>query len=152
MDVVGSGRATSVGAAGAAIGLSPRHAAYYGAAATATLRLLVATGAGLALSQIGSVLATTGPGSFEERSVLARALRESESITSIAPDLIDKDGPSREALMRRLATTGLSDATAARRASTLMSWRKYVLERQATLVLGGPAKIEPQRRARRRSA
>lgn len=151
VDIVASGRAAYANTAGAAIGLSPRHAAYYGTAARVTLRLLAATRGRLALTPIGFALVSTRPGSFEERSILARALRESESVTSIAPDLLDNEGPSREALTRRLGTTGLSEATAARRASTLLSWRRYVLDRQGTLSLS-IAKAESRPRARRRTA
>jgi hypothetical protein len=118
--------------AGEAVGLSPRHARYYGLAATLTLGL-ASTGEHLELTAIGRELLATPPGSLDERAVLRRAIDESTSVTSIAPDLVDDDGPTIEALTHRLIHAGLSPQTARRRASTLLSWRRYVLDPQASL-------------------
>lgn len=149
--VVASGKAAYGATAGAAIGLSPRHSAYYAAAATVTLRLLEANEGRLTPTPRGEALLATRVGSFEERSIFAAALNESESVTSIAPDLLEAEGPSREALTARLVTAGLSPATAARRASTLLSWRRYVLDRQATLEVP-LAKTKPELRRTRSRA
>jgi hypothetical protein len=118
--------------AGEAAGLSARHAQYYGLAATITLGLARA-GERLEVTPLGSELLATMRGSLEERAVLRRAIADSPSVTSIAPDLVDDDGPTLEALTHRLIHAGLSPQTARRRASTLLSWRRYVLDPQASL-------------------
>lgn len=133
----------SVRDAGVATGLSVRHADYYGLAATVTLGLVIEIDGHARLTVMGTELLATREGSFEERTVLGRAIRDSASVTSIAPDLLDEPGPEREALTHRLITTGLSPATAGRRASTLLTWRRYVLERQERLALP-PAKVREQ--------
>ena len=141
--------------AGVAVGLSERHADYYGLAATVTLALVSDEGGRLGVTARGSELLATEERSFEERAVLRRAITESQSVTSIAPDLLDESGPEPEALTQRLLHAGLSAATARRRASTLLSWRRYVLERQAQLPMPGgraaPAIARPrgQRKAAR---
>ena len=118
--------------AGEAAGLSARHASYYGLAATITLGL-ASTGERLEVTPLGSELLRTPRGSLEERAVLRRAIADSPSVTSIAPDLIDDEGPTMEALTHRLIHAGLSPQTARRRASTLLSWRRYALDPQASL-------------------
>lgn len=132
---IAAGHDRSLTEAGAAAGLTPRHAGYYGLAATITLRLAARDGERLVLTPLGAELLATREDSLEERAVLRRAIAESESVTSIAPDLVDADGPMMEALTRRLVAAGLSEATARRRASTLLSWRRYVLDPQASLGL-----------------
>lgn len=132
VDAAASGEHSSLREAARAIGLSTRHAGYYGAAATVTLGLLTSAGA---LTPVGRELVATAPRSLEERALFGRAIAESESVTSIAHDLLDGEGPTPEALTQRLVHAGLSEATARRRASTLLSWRRYVLERQASLPL-----------------
>lgn len=132
---VAAGHDASVREAGVASGLSARHAHYYGVAASVTLALIEEAHGRLRLTPIGAELLATAEGSLDERAVLLRAIADSPSVTSIAPDLLDERGPSREALTQRLLHAGLSAATARRRASTLLSWRKYVLERQAALEL-----------------
>ena len=94
------------------------------------------------MTPLGAELLGTPDGGFDERNVLRRAIAESQSVTSIAPDLIEPDGPSAEALTQRLITSGLSPATARRRASTLLAWRRYVLARQARLPIP-LAKVQP---------
>jgi hypothetical protein len=118
--------------AGEAAGLSTRHAHYYGLAATITLGLASA-GERLEVTALGSELLATARGSLDERAVLRRAIADSLSVTSIAPDLVDEDGPTLEALTHRLIHAGLSAHTARRRASTLLSWRRYVLDPQVSL-------------------
>jgi hypothetical protein len=132
--------------AGVATGLSVRHADYYGLAATVTLGLVVEIAGRAQVTAIGTELLATREGSFEERAVLRRAILDSTSVTSIAPDLLDASGPEREALTHRLITAGLSPATAARRASTLATWRRYVLDRQGRLALA-VAKVREETQA-----
>ena len=139
---VAAGRNTSLREAGVAAGLSDRHASYYGLAATVTLGLVQSHEGRLRVTPLGAELLETPDGGLEERGVLRRAISESQSVTSIAPDLIEPDGPSAEALTQRLIVSGLSAATARRRASTLLTWRRYVLERQARLALP-LAKVQP---------
>lgn len=135
--------------AGEVAGLSPRHAHYYGTAAIDTLGLARLEGERLCITALGRALLATRARSLAERSVLARAIADSESITSIAPDLLDPDGPTAEALTHRLIHAGLSPATARRRASTLLSWRRYVLDRQTTLALA-TERAPPRRRSKPR--
>lgn len=131
---IAAGHDGSLREAGEAAALSPRHAQYYGLAATVTLGL-ASSGARLELTPLGRDLLSTKPRSLEERAVFRRAIAESASVTSIAPDLIDEDGPSMEALTHRMIHAGLSPQTARRRASALLSWRRYVLSSQATIEL-----------------
>jgi hypothetical protein len=131
---IASGHGSSLREAGAAVGLSPRHAQYYALAAIITLEL-VSRGERLAPTPLGEALLRTRPGSQEERAIFRSAIEKSVAITSIAPDLLDEDGPSAEALTQRLVHADLSPATAERRASTLLSWRRYALERQTDLPL-----------------
>lgn len=135
VEAVAAGHDASLRAAGEASGLSPRHAAYYGAAASVTLGLVTTTEGGLVVTALGRALIETPAQSLAERDLFAHAIGDSTSITSIAPDLLDDDGPSREALTHRLFHAGLSAATAKRRASALLSWRRYVLAPQASLDL-----------------
>lgn len=132
---IAAGHDASLRAAGAAAGLSARHASYYGLAATITLGL-ASVSERLELTALGHELLATPAGSLEERAVLRRAIADSPSVTSIAPDLVEEDGPSIEALTHRMVHAGLSPQTARRRASTLLSWRRYVLDPQVTLRLG----------------
>lgn len=119
--------------AGRAVGLSPRHAQYYGLAATTTLGLAEHAGDRLRATALGAALLATPANSLEERAVWKRAIAESESVASIAHDLLEEVGPSIEALTQRLIHADLSPATARRRASTLLAWRRYVLDPQSTL-------------------
>lgn len=139
---VAAGHDGSVREAGLASGLSERHAHYYGIVATLTLALVETSAGRLRPTAIGLELLATPEGSFEERAVLRRAIAESPSVTSIAPDLLDATGPEPEALTQRLVHAGLSLATARRRASTLLAWRRYVFERQARLPMP-IAKVKP---------
>ena len=121
--------------AGDAIGLSARHADYYGLSATVTLALAATERGRLAVTPLGRELLSTRVGSLAERDVLRRAIADSVSVTSIAPDLVETDGPSIQALTQRMIHAGLSPNTARRRASTLLSWRRYVFDGQGTFEL-----------------
>lgn len=134
-------------AAGVAAGLSPRHADYYGLAATITLGLATKTSKRLVTTALGRELLATPRASPAERAIFSRAIAESTSVTSIAPDLLDDSGPELEALTQRMVHAGLSRATARRRASTLLSWRRYVLDRQLVLDV---TPFAPRRARRRR--
>lgn len=135
LEAVSRGHDRSVRVAGEAAGLSARHAHYYGVAATVTLRLATIEATGIALTALGRELLATPERSLDERAVLRRAIAESESVASIAPDLLDDEGPTLRALTLRLVHAGLSEKTARRRASTLLSGRRYVFDPQAALTL-----------------
>ena len=161
---IAAGHDRDLRAAGEAIGLSPRHAHYYGLAATDTLGLatrasatqaLGTEGARLELTALGRALLATRERSQDERTVWRQAILDSVSVTSIAPDLLDQDGPTAVALTQRMIHAGLSPATARRRASTLLSWRRYALSRQTALPLPvakvQPTKVQPAKKRRRAS-
>jgi hypothetical protein len=140
---IASGQDGSLREAGLAVGLSPRHAQYYGLAATLTLGLAATSERGsLVVTPLGRELLATRAQSLDERAILRRAIADSPSVISIAPDLVDERGPTSEALTHRLIHAGLSAQTARRRASTLLSWRRYVLDGQATLPLAVTARAE----------
>lgn len=67
-------------------------------------------------------------GSGSEREHLAAAVRQSKIIKKLCPTLLDAKAPSAADLSRRLEqSTGLSKATATRRAHALLSWRRSLL-------------------------
>lgn len=171
---IAAGHDRDLRAAGEAIGLSARHAHYYGLAATDTLGLatlapatlapatpapateaVTTQGARLELTALGRALLATRERSQDERTVWRQAILDSVSVTSIAPDLLDEDGPTAVALTQRMIHAGLSPATARRRASTLLSWRRYALSRQTALPLPiakvQPTKVQPAKKRRRAS-
>lgn len=147
---VAAGKNESVQKAGVASGLSKRHAGYYGIAAIVTLGLVEQSDR-LRVTNLGAELLATPTGSLAERDVFRRAITDSVSITSIAHDLLAPEGPTAEALAHRLLHAGLSEATAKRRASTLLTWRRYVLERQSQLPMP-LAKVVPIATADRKQA
>lgn len=72
-----------------------------------------------------------------ERNTWERAVRESEILKSVVPNLLAKRGPTARELARRLEQkTGLSPATALRRAKALLRWRDLILDPQASLFRG----------------
>jgi hypothetical protein len=124
---VADGHDASLLEAGRAAGLSDRHAGYYGLAVTDTLGLVAVGAERLRVTKLGRELLSTVPGSDVERRVWAKAIAESVSVTSVAPDLLDDRGPTLVALTQRIVHAGLSASTARRRASALLSWRRVAL-------------------------
>ncbi len=70
-------------------------------------------------------LLATAAGSPEEKKHLANAVNECAAVRSIAPNLLDSDDVDIKELGERIARlSGLSQATAERRAVVLRSWRR----------------------------
>ncbi len=81
------------------------------------------------LTELGRALADTHPRSGAERHVFRLAAGASGLLCAIMPDVLDERAPSRaEVVMRLLTHTTLGAATAARRATDLLSWRRYLVE------------------------
>lgn len=135
--------------AGLAAGLSTRHASYYGRAAE-TLNLLESIdGDRYRLAELGHRLLETKPSSVQERAVFAEAIKQSEILNRVAPDLLRSEAWSRDALASRIETiAAFSPSTAHRRAGTLLAWRTYLTDPE-NLSLPGivtPERASPQRR------
>lgn len=130
---------------GRAVDLDGRHTGYHVAAAIA-LGLLTRGASGLTVTPLAQKLLTATLRSDAEVATLRRAIETSPSIAAVAPDLLGKPQPARETLASRITkVTGLSASTAARRADTLLRWRKHVLEREAQPEL--PLKVTTARAA-----
>ncbi len=121
-------------AVGRATGLSKRHVSYYLQAARVLGFLTLGTGRFLLTDEGGRLLATTGRSVAEAR-VLRRAIEKSAVVKSLAPWLLDPSEPSLDKLQKAIrAVSKLAEATARRRARTLLAWRDRVL-RPSTLRL-----------------
>ncbi|MEZ4294746.1 MAG: hypothetical protein R3B70_07195 [Polyangiaceae bacterium] len=96
---------------------------------------LLAQGDALSTSGTGSALAATERGSAEEREQFHAAIKANEVIQMLAPDLLDDAAPAKATLTERIqkACPDLSEATAARRAQTLLAWRSQALSEQISL-------------------
>jgi hypothetical protein len=101
----------------------------------------LAEGEALGVSDSGRTLAATGRGSAEEREQLRAAIKANQVIQALAPDLLDDAAPSKASITERIqqACPDLSEATAARRAQTLLAWRSQALSTQLSLPLEEPA-------------
>ncbi len=88
-------------------------------------------------TQAGRDLLATLPGSVSEGLHIRESIVNSKVLTRLCPDLLAKDGPTREELTRRIQKlTGLGGETADIRANTLVRWR-------ATLVKRGLVGVSP---------
>ncbi len=105
----------------------------------------LAAGDGLSVSDSGRALAATGRGTAEEREQLKIAIKADEVVTLLAPDLLADTAPSKAALTEHIqqACPELSEATAARRAQTLLAWRSQALATALPLADEPPA-AEPK--------
>lgn len=102
-----------------------RHVSYALRAAE-TLGLVSAEGD---LTELGKALANTFPRSHAERHLFRHAAAGSELLRTIMPDVLSETAPPRELVVARLLErTTLGAATAARRATDLLSWRRYLVE------------------------
>jgi outer membrane biosynthesis protein TonB len=110
--------------------ISVRHIDYAIHAAK-SLGFLAVTDA-LSMTGSGTALAATGRGSAEEREQFRAAIKANEVIGMLAADLLDDGAPSKATLTGRIqqACPDLSEATAARRAQTLLAWRSQALSAQ----------------------
>jgi hypothetical protein len=137
--------------------ISVRHIDYAIHAAK-SLGLLAASDA-LSITDSGGALAATAQGSAEEREQLRSAIKANEVVTMLAADLLDDTAPSKATLTERIqqACPDLSEATAARRAQTLLAWRSQALSTQLSLPLdveapadaaSAPAEAAPKKAAK----
>jgi hypothetical protein len=96
---------------------------------------LVTMGRNIAsLTPLGRDLVRARHGGRAERVLWERAMRESALLKSVAPNLLARRSPSADELARRFEQkTGLSRATALRRARALLRWRRAVLEAPSEL-------------------
>ncbi len=84
---------------------------------------------GLAVQEAGKKLLLQKPNTAEEKAFLRAAIEASPAMRALAPALLGKEQPTREALSESIRTlAGLSKSTSDRRAQTLLSWRRQVLE------------------------
>jgi hypothetical protein len=83
----------------------------------------------LAVLDAGKKLLQSGKGTAAEKKALRASIEASPALREIAPDLLGPAEPTREAISQRIQSlTGLSKSTSDRRAQTLLSWRRQVLE------------------------
>jgi hypothetical protein len=120
----------------AATGFSLRHVHYRLHAAR--VLGLVTMGRNIAsLTDRGRDAVRAPRDSAKERATWEQAIRESATLKSVAPNLLAKRAPTARELARRLEQkTGLSPATALRRAKALLRWRRAILDPQASLFAG----------------
>ena len=105
-------------------GISARHVRYRLQAAR-VLRFIAVEEFGV--TDRGSKLLESKDGSDEERKIFRKAIRESPVMKVIAPTLLSKNAVSVSQLADDIIRlTGLSEATANRRARGLASWAKQV--------------------------
>src|SRR5262245_41332422 len=104
--------------------LSARHAAYYLQAAR-ILGLLRSKGDKWSVSESGRHLLGTAAQSDAESMAFRQAIRNSDVITRIAPDLLDEEKPPtlEKLTVGIMESAALSLATARRRATALLAWR-----------------------------
>jgi hypothetical protein len=113
--------------------IASRHVAYALHAAR-TLGWVVEERGGWGLTALGAELRRTSAGGEEERACFRKSFKQSVPLQVLVPDLLEKHPPSREALTKHIeALSGLSLATADRRAQALLSWRNQMLSVQRSL-------------------
>lgn len=109
-------------------GFSERHVRYRMQAAR-VLGFLPAEGEPVVTPRAKRLLATE-PESPEEKKQLVAAVKGCESVKLIAPNLLDSDAVDIKKLGERIARlSGLSPATAERRAVVLRSWHRDLHQR-----------------------
>lgn len=117
----------------AATGFSMRHVEYRLRAAL-LLGVLAKRDKGFELTLRGKALLATKQDSERERRTWLDIVNASTIVGTIAPDLFADAGPSRDDLAARIAQVAdVSASTAARRAATLLSWRRRLQSRQLEL-------------------
>lgn len=128
-------------------GISERHVSYALAAAR-TLALVTEKGV-WRLTERGQRLVLTRPGSLAERNRFREAIEQSAILKGLCPRLLGPKEPSRAELAAHLQKKAdkLSEATALRRAATLLAWRQQVRVEQ--LGLFGPVRKKARQRPRR---
>lgn len=105
-----------------------RHIAYASSAAESLQLIERRDGRDLVLTSAGRALSEVEHGSAEEARQLRARLVGSPALAPLVPDLLGDAPPSEDLLVARLRDgTGLTAATARRRARILLEWRQYVL-------------------------
>jgi hypothetical protein len=104
-------------------GYSDRHVRYRMQAA----RILGFVSANRELTKEGERLIQTMKGSAEERTMLRCAIEKSAVVRIVVPQLLSGDSVDKDKVAKAIAgLTGLSQATAARRAQVLKSWARQL--------------------------
>lgn len=86
------------------------------------------------VTRLGEELLLLPSGSAAEREFIRRSIADSDVIRSLAPKLFAARPPSMDDLARRVAEQAhLNQTTARRRAQTLFSWRRQLLEPEPVL-------------------
>jgi len=107
---------------------SSRHAGYAINAAI-TLGWIDAGEEKLAVLETGRKLLAEKPGSAGERALLRAAVEGAPVLLLLAPGLLAEAAPEKSVLCESIERqSGLSKSTAGRRAQTLLSWRRQLLE------------------------
>ncbi len=107
---------------------SRRHAGY--AVNAAIVLGWVEAGDALVTTEQGRKLLATAEGSEAERAAYREAIEKSPSVSAIAPALLGADPLERNTIAEQISKlAGLAKSTAERRAQTLLSWRRQVLEK-----------------------
>lgn len=113
--------------------LSIRHLNYYLAAAHSLGLLEKGPGWGR-VTELGKRLIASATRSERESQIFREAVRRSSVVQAVYPGLLGAEEPSIGDVASRIeALTGLSTSTATRRAETLLTWRKRLVERQLSL-------------------
>jgi hypothetical protein len=116
-------RSTSAKLLAADTGYSERHIRYR--LATARTLGLVGRDADGSVTRRGGRLLKCDPGGPNERRELRRAIKECAAVQAVAPGLLDMATVDVGSLAARIsAVTGLSPATATRRAVVLRAWHR----------------------------
>lgn len=138
VDAVAKGRKTVERVAAAA--RMEGRAAQYHLRAAESLGLITKKDRAYRTTRLGERLHATVRDSAEEREAFADAVRGSAKLGVIAPGLIARDAPTREALARNLVQVAkLGWKTADRRAADLLKWRREILDENPSLPYGEPA-------------
>ena len=83
----------------------------------------------LAVLDAAKALFAQKPGSAGEGAIFRACIEKSAVLAELAPGLLAEPAPTREQLSARIQErAGLSKSTSDRRAQTLLSWRRQVLE------------------------
>jgi hypothetical protein len=113
--------------------IASRHVSYAWHAAR-ILGWVVEERSGYALTALGTELRRTSAGGEEERACFRKSFKQSAPLQVVVPELLATQPPSREALTKHIEElSGLSHATADRRAQALLSWRNQMLSAQRSL-------------------
>jgi predicted AAA+ superfamily ATPase len=120
--------------------ISPRHVSYALRSAE-ILGFVRREDDGLRLTNLASTLLAADSDSADEKETFAKAIKSSLVVQSLAPTLLNSKGPSRAEVATRIRrASGLSRATAERRAQTLFAWRKQILDSQVSLFVPKPSR------------